>query len=70
MMDQKAKFTPRGIKAEFVGEEQTDSDAIKAVISGAFQRVYISPESFLANSVSEHAYVIKIQGGIGSFCCG
>uniref|UniRef100_A0A1X7UN26 DNA 3'-5' helicase n=1 Tax=Amphimedon queenslandica TaxID=400682 RepID=A0A1X7UN26_AMPQE len=51
MMDQKAKFTPGGIKAEFVGEQQTDSIAIKPVLSGAIELVYISPESLLANTM-------------------
>ena len=49
MMDQKARFSPKGITAEFVGEEQGDQKCIKAVISGAVQLVHISPESLICN---------------------
>uniref|UniRef100_A0A1X7UZL0 Uncharacterized protein n=1 Tax=Amphimedon queenslandica TaxID=400682 RepID=A0A1X7UZL0_AMPQE len=66
----KAKFTPGGSKAEFVGEEQTDGIAIKPVLSGAIELVYISPESLLANSMFQNMLVIELQGEIGSFCCG
>lgn len=49
MMDQKAKFSPKGIVTEFVGEEQTDDSAIKKVLRGAVQLLYISPESLVCN---------------------
>ena len=49
MMDQKARISPMGITAEFVGEVQGDQKCIKAVISGAVQLVYISPESLICN---------------------
>ena len=49
MMDQKAKFTPRGITAEFVGESQDDPTAIKNVLRGMVQLVFISPEALLRN---------------------
>ena len=51
MLDQKAKFTPRGLKAEFVGEAQDDPQSIKAVVEGLAQLVYISPESLVENVV-------------------
>lgn len=49
MMDQKAKFTPRGLVAEFVGEAQTDHQAASRVVNGKVQLVLISPESLLNN---------------------
>ncbi|XP_019854955.1 PREDICTED: ATP-dependent DNA helicase Q-like SIM [Amphimedon queenslandica] len=51
MMDQKARFTPKGVVAEFVGEEQTDQNCIRSVISGSAQLVYISPESLICNQI-------------------
>lgn len=50
MMDQKEKFTMRGIVSEFVGEEQLDGKAISKVIKGEVQIVYISPESLVCNT--------------------
>ena len=35
------------LKVEFVGEAQTDEDAIINVLNGDIQLVYISPESLL-----------------------
>jgi len=49
MMDQRQKITPRGLLVEFVGEAQTDDNAIKRVMDGDIQLVYISPESLLEN---------------------
>ena len=51
MMDQKAKFSPKGIITEFVGEEQTDDSAIEKVLCGAVQLLYISPESRVCNPI-------------------
>ena len=49
MMDQRNKFTLRGIKTEFVGDAQRCEQAVEAVINGQVQLVYISPESLLQN---------------------
>ena len=49
VIDQRQKFTPKGLKVEFVGEAQTDESCIKAVLQGKIQLVYISPESLLNN---------------------
>lgn len=49
MIDQREKFTPRGISAEFVGGAQEDENCIKKVLQGKVQLVYISPESLLNN---------------------
>ena len=51
MLDQKAKFTYRGLKAEFVREAQDNPGSIKAVVEGLAQLVYISPESLIENMV-------------------
>ena len=48
-MDQKNKFVPKGIKAEYVGEAQNDVDAITTVLHGQIQLLFISPESILLN---------------------
>lgn len=47
MMDQTAKFSPRGLATDFVGEAQMDSEATKRVLSGLTQLVFISPESII-----------------------
>ena len=49
MMDQKSKFSPRGIVTEFVGETQSDKSAIDRVMKGSIQLVFISPESIICN---------------------
>ena len=50
MMDQKVKFTPRGVAADFVAEAQEDQSAISRVLQGKVQLIFISPESLLHNS--------------------
>lgn len=49
MRDLKRKFVPRGISAEFLGELQTDAEALSRVIHGEHQLVFVSPESILDN---------------------
>lgn len=49
MLEQRAKFTVKGIASEFVGELQQDVDVLKGVKKGQFQLLYISPESLLRN---------------------
>ena len=49
MMDQKAKFSPRGIITEFVGEAQVSKEAVMNVLHGKAQLVFISPEGILCN---------------------
>ena len=49
MIDQRSKFSPRGVKTEFVGEAQTDPEAEKAVLRGLVQLVYIRPENLIDN---------------------
>ena len=49
MMEQRSKFSVKGVSSEFVGELQHDVKAMRGVKSGAFQLVYISPESLLQN---------------------
>jgi len=48
MIDQRQKFSLKGIKAEFVGEAQTDPAVINRVLKGDLQ-LYISPENLLNN---------------------
>ena len=49
MMDQRDKFSPKGIITEFVGEDQVDKNVISQVIRGEVQLVFISPESLVCN---------------------
>ena len=49
MMDQNAKFTPRGVVAEFVAEAQEDQSTNSRVLQGKVQLIFISPESLLHN---------------------
>ena len=49
MFDQRAKFVPRGLLAEFVGETQCDPLALDSVREGRVQLLFISPESILSN---------------------
>ena len=49
MVDQQKKFVMKGIKAEFVGEAQTDQATVSRVLKGDLQLLYISPENILNN---------------------
>ena len=49
MMDQHAKFKPKGIRTEFVCEAQSNEISTDRVIKGEIQLVYISPESAICN---------------------
>ena len=51
MIDQRSKFTPRGLTAEFVGEAQTDHAAERRVLRGEAQLVFITPESLIDNTL-------------------
>ena len=50
MIEQRKKFTAKGIKTEFVGEAQIDNSAKDRVVNGQVQLLYISPENLLYNS--------------------
>ena len=49
MMDQRAKYSPKGLKVEFVGEAQTDIECKRRVLNGEIQLVFITPENLLDN---------------------
>lgn len=57
MMDQHAKYTPSGLKTEFVGEVQSNEKAIDRVIRGEVQLVYISPESVMSNPTYRNMFL-------------
>ena len=46
---QVASFQTKGIKAAFVGKDQTDESIKSDVVAGEYSLVYISPESMLTN---------------------
>jgi len=50
-MDQRAKYTPTGMQAEFVGEAQTDPAIKDKVLRGKIQLVFITSESIISSSV-------------------
>jgi len=47
MVDQVSMFEKRGLKAAFVGKEQTDESIRQQVEKGVFSLVFMSPESLL-----------------------
>ncbi len=49
MMNQTAKFSPRDLSTDVVGEGQVDREATMWVLSGLMQLVFISPESIIEN---------------------
>ena len=49
MMEQRSKFTVKGIRAEYVGQLQQDILALAAIKNGEFQLLYVSPECILSN---------------------
>lgn len=50
MIDQKARFLPRGISAEFIGEMQHDDLAMKRIKDGEHQLVLMTPENLFHGS--------------------
>ena len=57
MIDQHAKYTPRGLKTEFVGEEQTNPLCKERVLKREAQLVYISPESAICNPTYRNMFL-------------
>ena len=49
MMDQCAKYCPKGLDVEFIGETQTDKLRKERVLKGKVQLVYATPESIIEN---------------------
>ena len=49
MLEQRTKFTLRGIRSEFIGQLQQDVFDLIAVQRGQVQLLYVSPESILCN---------------------
>ena len=49
MMDQCAKYCPKGLDVEFIGEAQTDKLRKERVLKGKVQLVYATPESIIEN---------------------
>jgi len=60
MQDQKKTFLQKGLTTEFVGDAQSDYNAVMAVLDGKVQLVYINQESLLNNkkfqSMLQRAY--------------
>ena len=60
MMDQKSKFSPRGLVTEFVGGCSHDTEASKSVYSGNCQLVYMTPEALFTSSVWWEMFRTKV----------
>ena len=50
MMDQRAKYAPRGLAIEMIGETQQDVDVMQRVQDGKYQLVYVSPEAIIGDT--------------------
>ena len=46
-VDQKVKFVPRGMSAQFIDEVQCDPQVVESICEGKAQLLFISPESLL-----------------------
>jgi len=72
MMDQRAKYTPTGMQAEFVGEAHTDPAIKDKVLRGKVQLVFITPESIISSSVYRKlsaVYTEKLVAVVdGAYC--
>ena len=55
MMEQRSKFTVKGIRAEYVGQLQQDILALAAIKNGEFQLLYVSPECTLTFCLLQYA---------------
>ena len=60
MAEQKRKFIPMGINAEFLGELQLDGAAVQHVTQGFHSLVLVSPENLLYNSVLQDMLLTKV----------
>ena len=49
MLEQRVKFSVKGIASEFIGALQQDVDIMKVVKKEQFQLLYMSPKSLLRN---------------------
>ena len=65
MMDQKAKYSPKGLKVEFVGEAQTDM----SVLNGEVQLVFITPENQLDNKTYREMLLTVLSEKPSCFGC-
>ena len=51
MVDQRDKFSPRGLQTEFVGEIQDTTSIMENVKKNKYQLIFVSPESLIRNAV-------------------
>ena len=60
MVDQRAKYSPKGLNVEFVGEAQTDLSCKRRVLNGEVQLVFITPENLLDNKTYREMLLSQI----------
>ena len=61
MSDQKAKYSPRGLKVDFVGEAQTDVLCKRRVLKGKVQLVFITPENIIENRTYRDILLLPVH---------
>ena len=60
MSDQKAKYSPRGLVVDFVGEAQTDASCKGRVLKGEVQLVFITPENIIDNKTYRDMLLLPV----------
>ena len=63
MVDQKAKFVPRGMSAQFVGEVQCDPQAVESIRKIKAQSLIHKPRvAFVESQLVRHASHCNLPG--------
>lgn len=57
MMDQKLKYSSKGVQVEFVSDEQGSHQSRSKILQGEIQLVYISPESAIRNPLYRNMFL-------------
>ena len=68
MAEQKKRFVPMGVDAEFLGELQTDEGAVKRVVQGQHKLVLLSPEQLCYNKLVREMLLSRVyQDNLSAF---
>ena len=75
MVDQRAKFSALGLKAEYVGTAQENPGVVHQVLAGDVQLLFVSPENILNNKhfrgmlLSQHYKQQLVTGAVDEAYC-